>query len=217
MDEGVSRSEPVIRILAVAGAVVVSSVLFLGLGGFGFRLLTAARSTPKPATAESAQGVAAAPLPAVTDGAVPLAATLPGKPAMPPVSPEVQKLLEVGKGVFMQCAACHGPDGKAPVSGMAPHLAGSAIANGPSERMAALVLNGVLPEGRFQGVMVPWKAMLTDEQIAGVMTYVRTQFGNKGSPVTPGMVAHARAKYAGQTNPLKRSEVEAINADLPPG
>lgn len=217
MDEGVSRSELVIRVLAVACAVVVSTVLVFGLGVFGFRLITAAGSPPKPAAADSAQDVAAAPLSAVTEGAAPLAATQPGKPAAPPVSPEVQKLLEVGKGVFLQCAACHGADGKALVSGMAPNLAGSAIANGPSERMAALVLNGVLPEGRFQGVMVPWKAMLTDEQIAGVMTYVRTQFGNKGSPVTPGMVAHARAKYAGQTNPLKRSEVEGINADLPPG
>lgn len=212
MGEGLSISERAIRWVAVTCMVLVSVLLLLGLGVFGLRLITAAGALPKPAAAEPAPA-ASAP----QGGAASVVASQAVPPAAPPVSPEVQKLLEVGKGVFLQCAACHGPAGKALIPAMAPNLAGSAVVNGPSERMAAVVLNGIQPEGRFQGVMVPWKAMLTDEQIAGVMTFVRSQFGNQGAPVTPGMVAHARTKYAGQTNPLKRSDVDGINAELPQG
>ena len=193
------------RAVAVCGIIVLVSLLFLGLGAFGLRLLLNMGANPQPAP----------DLPPEPSAQVP---SEPVKPVATPIlSPEHQKLMEIGKSVFVQCAACHGPEGKPVIPGMAPSLAGSPIANGPSERMAAVVLNGIQPEGRFQGVMVPWKAMLTDEQIAGVLTFVRSHFGNQAPAVTQAMIAFARTKYAAQTTPMKRSDVEAIQAELPKG
>lgn len=228
-----SRSESLIKVVATGGIVLITVLLFLAFGVFGLKLLGAMASMKHPEVAAVAQTDAALksgqnPPPPAENRPSDLAAAAPATPVPPapaaaaaqaaqpvPPSPETQKLLDVGKTVFMQCAACHGPDGKTLIPGMAPNLAGSSIATGPTERPVAVVLNGIQPEGRFQGVMVPWKAMLSDEQIAGVLTYVRSSFGNQAPPITVGMVAHARAKYAGQVTPLKRTEVEAINAELP--
>lgn len=45
----------------------------------------------------------------------------------------------------------------------------------------------------YQGVMPAWKGQLTNKQIADVITYIRTSWGNKGTPVTEAEVA-AQAK-----------------------
>tara|TARA_R110002096_G_scaffold376724_6_gene570473 strand:+ start:2576 stop:3643 length:1068 start_codon:yes stop_codon:yes gene_type:complete len=130
--------------------------------------------------------------------------------------PEVQNLMTVGQTTYNTfCIACHGPDGKGIVANLAPPLAGSSLATGPSERLAMIVLNGIQPEGKFTGVMVSWKASLSDEQIAGVLTYVRNQFGNSASPVFTDQVAHAREKYKDTSAPHRRAELESITSDLP--
>ena len=49
-------------------------------------------------------------------------------------------------------------------------------------------MNGV----KYNNVMPPW-AHLTDHELADVLTYVRSSFGNQGEPVAPEEVASARA------------------------
>ncbi len=126
-------------------------------------------------------------------------------------------LLADGATVYSSyCIACHGPDAKANmVPGMAPSLVGSQILTGPSERAAMTLLHGITPEARFTGVMVAWKDILNDRQIAGVISYVRSNFGNSAPPVTPEQIAWARKKYEGKTDQFKRSEIEATESNLP--
>ena len=77
-----------------------------------------------------------------------------------------------GEAVFKNiCAACHMPDAKGaggaaryPALGMNGKLAAAAYP-------VSMVLNG-------RGAMPPFARILTDEQIAGVVNYVRTHFGN---------------------------------------
>ena len=38
-------------------------------------------------------------------------------------------------------------------------------------------------------MMPPWKGTLTNQQIADVLTYIRTTWGNKGDPVTAAEIA----------------------------
>ena len=48
----------------------------------------------------------------------------------------------------------------------------------------------------YNSIMAPWGPVLNDEQIAAVLTlYVRSEWGNDASPVTPEDVAAERAKH----------------------
>ncbi|MEM1294920.1 MAG: c-type cytochrome [Verrucomicrobiota bacterium] len=131
-------------------------------------------------------------------------------------NPEVQHLMAVGQTTYNTfCIACHGPDGKGIVANLAPPLVSSSLATGPNERLSMLILNGIQPEGKFTGVMVSWKNSLSDEQIAGVSTYIRNQFGNSAAPVFTEQIAHAREKYKAISTPHRRAELETITTDLP--
>lgn len=90
-----------------------------------------------------------------------------------------------GRDMFMaNCSACHRPDGKG-VPHAFPALAGDPFVVGPKTDPIGRVLNG-------RGGMPSFKADLSDEQIAGILTYVRSAWGNKASPVAVAEVAAAR-------------------------
>ncbi len=70
------------------------------------------------------------------------------------------------------CAACHMPDAKGAVgAGAYPALAANKklAASGYPAYVVVNGLNGMPPIG----------AMMTDQQVADVVNYVRTNFGNK--------------------------------------
>ena len=47
--------------------------------------------------------------------------------------------------------------------------------------------------------MTPFEALLNDEEIASVLTYVRNSFGNEASVITPGKVSAVRKAISGKT------------------
>jgi mono/diheme cytochrome c family protein len=98
-----------------------------------------------------------------------------------------------GKAVFLRegfCVTCHQVDGKGlPASGFPP-LDGTKWTTGNEERFIKIVLNGLygpieVNEKQYSGQvpMTPFGAMLSDEEVAAVITYVRNSFGNKATPV----------------------------------
>lgn len=101
-----------------------------------------------------------------------------------------------GKALYEQiCAACHMADGSG-AGQMQPALAGSAVVKGDPTQIIRIVLKGpaaVLPADRpkYSNVM-PALSMLTDEQIANVVTYIRQRFGSDSSAITPAQVAAQR-------------------------
>lgn len=103
-----------------------------------------------------------------------------------------------GKEIYLKyCMACHQASGSG-VSGMYPTLQKTDWVNGDKTRLIGLLLNGqqgeITVNGQvFRGVM-PTHQYLTDEQIADVLTYVRSNFGNTESAVTPEEVATIRQK-----------------------
>ncbi len=98
------------------------------------------------------------------------------------------------------CTTCHQPDGKGlPASGFPP-LRGTNWVLGSEERLIKLVLNGL--QGPIEVIgktypgqvpMTPFGAMINDEEIAAVLTYVRNSFGNNATAVTPARVKAVRA------------------------
>ncbi|TFE66314.1 cytochrome C [Methylacidiphilum sp. Yel] len=133
-----------------------------------------------------------------------------------------QDIMKDGKKFYeMNCAACHQPTGTG-VPGVYPPLAGTKIVNGGSKRVVAIILNGLqgpfkVDGTQYNGVMQPWKAILSDDRIAAVATYIRQSWGNKGTPVTVEQVKAAREEYKGRTAPLSEADVNAIpDEDIKP-
>jgi len=83
------------------------------------------------------------------------------------------------------CVACHQATGKGMPPAF-PALDGSRLTNGPKAAQIALVLNGK------QGTAMASFARLTDAELAAVITYTRTAWGNKAGEVQPSEVKAAR-------------------------
>jgi mono/diheme cytochrome c family protein len=135
----------------------------------------------------------------------------PGKPGAPapvtPLTPVEQQWYNTGQTVYMSlCMACHQEDGRGREK-VAPSLAGSQFALANPIVPIRILLNG--KEGTV-GLMPPLGGGLTDEQIAGALTYVRRQWGNAGSAVDPTMVKEIRAATAGRTRPWTNDELLAV-------
>ncbi|HXQ63324.1 MAG TPA: cytochrome c [Steroidobacteraceae bacterium] len=95
------------------------------------------------------------------------------------------------------CIACHLPKGEG-VKGLQPPLAGTPVTIGEPADLLGWVMFGqrpaALPKGVYGGIM-PQFSYLSDADLAALLTHVRSSFGNHASPVTPAMVAAARAAH----------------------
>ena len=143
----------------------------------------------------------------------------PGKPvtvaAREPAKPltEAEKaLFEKGRVVYNTiCFACHQPSGLG-LPGLAPTLVGSDWVTGPSDRLVRIVLQGLTGPIEVNGTKwqleMPAVTHLSDEDIAAVLTYVRREWENDGSPLTPTDVTAMRAKIAGRTTAWTATELQ---------
>ena len=84
---------------------------------------------------------------------------------------------------------------------------------GDPRLLARIVLNGKVQENL---VMPAWKAALTDEAVAGVLTYIRRSWDHEADPVTVPTVAEARRDTARRDEPLSDADLEAMLQALPP-
>jgi mono/diheme cytochrome c family protein len=122
-------------------------------------------------------------LKSLAQGSPPQAATssLPGE--------ESSLLLSLGKTIYdKQCAICHSADGR----GKPPHY--PPLAGNQSIQMASavnpirMVLNGGYPPETSGNPMPygmpPFAQSLSDDEVAAVVTYIRTAWGNRGAPVS---------------------------------
>jgi len=125
------------------------------------------------------------------------AVTTPAQPA--PVPQAASAATDHGKEVYDRiCTTCHQPDGRG-MAGVFPPLAQSDFLMHDSERAIRVLLEGlqgpVTVNGQtFNGVMPNFS--LSDKEIASVLSYVRTNFGNAGSPVALADVQRVRTVLA---------------------
>lgn len=110
----------------------------------------------------------------------------------------------IGKEVYATCTTCHQANG-AGVPNTYPPLAGSDIVAGDANRVIAIVLHGLMGPIKVNGkdynnVMSPWGAAFNDTQVAAVVSYVRSQWGNTASAVTAADVAKVRDATASRTS-----------------
>src|SRR5919204_6236645 len=120
-----------------------------------------------------------------------------------------------GKKVFAaNCQTCHQANGLG-VAGQYPPLAGSEFTTGGSRRPAMIVLKGLTGPVTVKGqqfgsaVMQPWDKTLTDQKIADVLTYERSEWGNNASPVTTEQIAALRKELANHPNSFTEPDILA--------
>ena len=83
----------------------------------------------------------------------------------------VDELKQRGEKVYAaNCVACHQASGKG-VPGAFPALDGDAVVNGPRPAQIDILLNG-------KNAMPAWKGVLSDTEIASVITYTRNNWSN---------------------------------------
>lgn len=141
------------------------------------------------------------------------------KPPPPPkpLTSAEQARYEAGKVVFSAtCIQCHKVDGLGQ-AGLAPPLVNSEWALGADKRLTRIVLNGisgpVTVDGSSFNLDMPGLSVLTDEQVAGVLTYVRRSWDHDASPVTPETVKEIRAKVGTRNQPWSERELLKVKDD----
>ena len=129
---------------------------------------------------------------------------------------EGNKQFALGREVYGRtCVPCHQPSG-AGVAGQFPPLADSEWVVAPkADRLVRIVLDGLQGKLMVKGVewsnvMVRWKEVLSDDEIAAVLTYVRNEWGNKGSAVDPANVKAIRALEKDRNESWTSDELQKI-------
>jgi mono/diheme cytochrome c family protein len=134
----------------------------------------------------------------------------PGKPGVAvaaPLSPAELARFDAGREVYQNlCVACHQPNGRG-LEKVAPTLIGSEFALGSPQIPVRILLNG--KEGPV-GLMPPLGSVLSDEQIAAVLTYIRREWGNTGAPIDGRDVGQIRPLTSGRTRPWTDAELAAL-------
>ena len=120
-----------------------------------------------------------------------------------------------GKLLFgAKCAACHQATGLG-VAGVFPPLVASEWVLGPEKVVVNILLHGINGEievkgAKYSGAMPSFKT-LSDAEIAAVLSYVRTGWGNQVAEVKPEAVKTVREATKDRTEAFKGGpELKAI-------
>lgn len=188
------------------GSLLTGVFVMRGAMGISWFLVVACGGEPSPATPDEAV-VGAGPEKSVGDPS--------GAPAHPADAYDtldlsaltdqesLAKRMEIGEFVYtrggrkgLACVACHQAHGKG-IPGAFPPLVGQEDHMGDCGHHARIILDGLQGEMvvdgvTYHGVMTPQRALLTDLEIASVMTYERMSWGNDYGPCLPSDVAAVR-------------------------
>lgn len=110
-----------------------------------------------------------------------------------------------------RCASCHQYNGQG-VGGEFPPLVKTDWVTGDEERLIRVVLGGLSGEitvnGRtYSGAMPPWGGFLDDRQVADLLTFLRSSWGNEAPPVSAEEVAAVRQATQGRDRMWTEAEL----------
>jgi mono/diheme cytochrome c family protein len=102
---------------------------------------------------------------------------------------ESSLLMALGKTVYdARCASCHGADGAGMPPQYPPLASNQSIQMESAVNPIRMVLNGGLPPATLGNPqpygMPPFAQILSDDEVAAVVTYIRSAWGNRGTPVS---------------------------------
>ena len=114
-----------------------------------------------------------------------------------PAKAKTTKVMASSNGLAVyttNCSTCHQSDGKGAIG---PPLAGNSVVTGDASKVIHIVNSGltgtITVNGKtFNGTMPAWKGTLSTSDIAAVITYIRSSWGNKAGAVTSAQVASTK-------------------------
>lgn len=110
-----------------------------------------------------------------------------------------------GKQLYgAKCAACHQGSGLG-VAGVFPPVAASEWVIGDEKILTNILLHGVNGEmivkgNTYKGAMPAWKS-LSDDELAAVLTYIRSDWGNAAPPIKAETIKSQRELTKARTEP----------------
>ena len=125
--------------------------------------------------------------------------------------------MNAGEQAFQRCATCHLPTGQG-MPGVYPPLANSPYANAANPAVPInIVIRGlqgpITVHGETYNSVMPAYGTgvpMSDDEVAAVLTYVRSNFGNSSPPITAQQVAQVRAQIGSNTQPATAAELEPM-------
>jgi mono/diheme cytochrome c family protein/glucose/arabinose dehydrogenase len=127
----------------------------------------------------------------------------------PNFSEEEKKMVDAGAKIYSGlCSTCHGVLGNGMPAGpgklLAPSLIASSRVQAHPDYVVKTLLRGMTGDigtESYAGIMMAPMADNTDEWIASVASFIRTNFENEGTLVTAADVARVRNETSGQKSP----------------
>jgi mono/diheme cytochrome c family protein len=129
-----------------------------------------------------------------------------------------KKLFDLGAEVYRReahCITCHQADGQGLPAAQFPSIAKSPGGGGDPNRLIRIILHGLMGPIEVSGIKYPGQVPMTafkglsDQEIAGVATFVRNSFGNEGSAITPAQVVAEREATKSQEGFLVPAELQS--------
>jgi mono/diheme cytochrome c family protein len=115
-----------------------------------------------------------------------------------PVTSVRNNSIRKGKTVYVKyCLSCHQQDGSG-VPAMNPSLRRNHFVTGKGSKVIQVVLHGLngveIDDNDYSNTMPSFENVLKDQQIADVLNYVRSNFGNRSKVlINASNVKHARS------------------------
>ena len=132
--------------------------------------------------------------------------------AGPPPDPRV-----IGQKLFtVNCAQCHQTTGAGVAGQFPPLIASEWVVGDAPNRLTQILLHGIQGPIKVKGQaynnqMPAWNT-LKDEQIAAILTYIRSDWGNSAPPITKEQMAAARKKTGSRSEAWTEAELLAMPA-----
>jgi mono/diheme cytochrome c family protein len=116
-----------------------------------------------------------------------------------------------GGAIFQaKCLACHQANGQG-IPGVFPPLAASEWVTGKPEVLANILLHGI--DGKinvkgtdYNGQMPAFKDLLKDDELAAVLSHIRSDWGNKAEPIDESVIKSVREATKGRDKPYSGGE-----------
>lgn len=139
---------------------------------------------------------------------------------------KASKQFALGRQKYLAtCAGCHGTNGRG-MDRFGPPMAGSEWVLGDERRLSLIILHGlegpIVVQGKKYDApeilpVMPAHSVMDDADIAAILTYIRNEWGNQASPVTPGTVGSTRHTSQGRVIPWTVKDLDKyVKAKWPP-
>ena len=109
------------------------------------------------------------------------------------------------------CSSCHGSNGEG-FGNVFPPLNGSSIVKGDKETLTKIVLDGLqgnitIKGNQYNNIMPAFRSSLNNDEIAAILTYIRSLSQNDVSKLTPEDIQNVRQSTSGHRKPWTSGEL----------